>query len=153
VFSKKIIHKAINPLLIALLGVFIVGCSESNFYLSPESRLPKWFDIPKDQKRDNYTVKLSYYVFPSGREAVLELKRNGDWFSRDKVEVKLRGFEPIILKNTSDDFYPSYEVITGSGVSDIIEHRGKNDVFFMTDDPSVWNELGVSELPPIKRTN
>ena len=126
-----------------LLGliIFLVGCSEAEFSLSPDSRLPKWFEIPEGQKREDFTVILSYYVWPSGREATLRLKRKGDWLSKDKIVVKLIGLEPIKLKNSSDGYYPSYEIITGNDITDIIEHRQMKPIFYLTDDPTVWKEL------------
>jgi len=39
--------------------------------------------------------------------------------------------------------YPSYEVITLNGITDIIEHRRMEPIFYVTDDPAVWKELGV----------
>ncbi len=134
---KKIIFKII------LLGfvVLIVGCSESNFNLSPESRLPKWFDVPKGEKREHYTVELSYYIYSSGREATLKFKEKGAWLATKKIVVKLRGLEPITLNDSSNNNRPSYEIITGNEITDIIEHRDRNNIFHMVDSPAVWKEL------------
>ena len=40
------------------------------------------------------------------------------------------------------DGYPSYEVIISGGVIDIIEHRKMEPIFYTTDDPLVWKDLG-----------
>lgn len=62
----------------------ITGCAESKFTLSPDSRLPLWFPIPKDETPSDYTVSLTYYVGPSGREAILELKKKDSWWVEKK---------------------------------------------------------------------
>ena len=41
--------------------------------------------------------------------------------------------------------YPAYEVITVNGITDIIEHRKMEPIFYVTDDPAVWKELGVGQ--------
>ena len=82
---------------IAVLAVSILtGCAESRFMLSPESRLPKWFEIPEGEQRQNYTVTLSYYVWPSGREAVFTLKKNDKWWLGERVKGKSRGLRPLV---------------------------------------------------------
>jgi hypothetical protein len=37
--------------------------------------------------------------------------------------------------------YPAYAAITVNGVTDIIEHRRMESIFYVTDDPAVWKEL------------
>lgn len=134
-------NKTVFNIILLSLVVLVAGCSEADFYLSPDSRLPKWFDVPKGKQRENYTVKLSYYIYPSGREATLKFKEKGDWIPIKKVVVKLRGLEPIMLNDSADKNYPSYEIITGNEITDIIEHRDRNNVFHMVDSPEVWEEI------------
>jgi hypothetical protein len=134
---KKVVFRIISLSLVIL----IVGCSEADFYLSPDSRLPKWFDVPEGKKRENYTVKLSYYIYTSGREATLKFKEKGAWLATKKIVVKMRGLEPITLNDSSSNRYPSYEIITGNEITDIIEHRDRNNIFHMVDSPAVWEEL------------
>ncbi len=43
----------------------------------------------------------------------------------------------------NEDGYPAYEVITVNGVTDIVEFRHMEPIFYMTDDPRVWKELGI----------
>ena len=127
--------------LIAAIGV--TGCAESKFILAPESRLPLWFTIPEGETPQDYTVSLTYYIWPSGREAVLELKKKDSWWVTKKVKGSQRGLSPLVLKNSTDGRYPSYEVITADGVTDIVEHRRMEPVFYTVDNPDVWSELGV----------
>ena len=41
--------------------------------------------------------------------------------------------------------YPRYKVVTINGVTDVIELRKMEPIFYMTDDPAVWDELGVEK--------
>lgn len=56
------------------------------------------------------------------------------------------------LKNPPKEFphgYPSYEIITANGMTDIIEHMVMEPVFYVTDDDNVWKELlGVRASNP-----
>ena len=91
---------------------------------------------------------MDYYIGFNGREAVLKLYKNDEFFSINKVIGDQRGFSPIELKNPPAGFpkgYPAYEVITVNGVTDIIEHRRMEPVFYVTDDPEIWEELGVEK--------
>ena len=132
-------------LLIASL-CFVVSCSESNFVLSPESRLPKWFDIPEGETRGEYTGTLDYYIRSDGRIAVLKLKKKNGFFSIKKIVTKKKGLEPITLgyrAPTGPLGYPSYEILSAKGITDVVEHKYRNNIFYMNDDPDVWEKLGI----------
>jgi hypothetical protein len=36
--------------------------------------------------------------------------------------------------------YPAYEAITINGITEIIEHRKMEPIFYVTDDPTVWKQ-------------
>ena len=138
------------PWLLALLlaSQFLFGCAESMFDLSIESRLPKWFKLPPGLTRADVKVKMSYYVLPWGRIAVFNFSDNkGNQIAH--VSGKLKGYEPKLLKKSKRtgmyDGDPSYEIITVNGITDIIEHRKMEPIFYVTDDPEVWAELGASQ--------
>jgi hypothetical protein len=60
----------------------------------------------------------------------------------------VKGSERFQLKHPPPGFppgYPSYELITVNGIIEIIEHRKMEAVFYITDDPAVWKELGVGQ--------
>jgi hypothetical protein len=84
---------------------------------------------------------MSYYIKPWGRNATFILREGK---RQTKVDGKEKGLEPLRLKNPPQGFpsgYPSYEVVTVNGITDIIEHRRMEPIFYVTDDPAVWNEL------------
>src|SRR5208337_448383 len=113
---------------LTISGSAIVGCEyfpESTFELASESRLPKWITLPPGLTRADVSITMSYYVKPWGRSAIFILQ---DTKKRKltKVGGKLKGLEPLKLKNPPQGFplgYPVYEVITVNGITDIVEHR------------------------------
>jgi len=125
-----------------------IGCEwfpESTFELASESRLPKWITLPPGYTRADVSITMNYYVKPWGRTATFILRdRNGKTLA--KVGGKERGLEPNYLKHPPPGFppgYPSYEVITVRNMTEIIEHRKEEPIFYITDDPAVRKELGV----------
>lgn len=139
-------------LILAAACLSLPGCDffpESTFELASESRLPKWFALPKGLSRSDVTVTMSYYVRPSGRTATFTLL-NAKKQKLAEAKGTAKGLEPLTLKNPRPGFppgYPSYEIITVNGVTEIIEHRQMEPIFYITDDPAVWTELGVSRVP------
>ena len=127
-----------------------IGCEwfpESSFELASESRLPKWITLPPGLTRADVSITMSYYVMPWGRSATFILKDTKGKI-RTKVNGKSRGLGPNQLKHPPHGFppgYPAYEVITVNGITEIIEHRKPEPIFYITDDPAVWKELGVGQ--------
>jgi len=127
-----------------------IGCEwfpESTFELASESRLPKWITLPPGLTRADVSVTMSYYTAPWGRSATFKLKdTKGKVLT--KVYGKSRGLGPNQLKHPPPGFppgSPAYEVITVNGITDIIEHRKPEPIFYITDDPAVWKEMGVTQ--------
>ncbi len=119
---------------LAIPGLAIVGMEtipESTFELASESRLPKWTSMPSGLTRADVSVSMSYYNVPLGRSARFSLRdMKGQKLSQ--MRGNLRGLGPSRLKHPTQGFdpgYPSYEVITVNGISDIIEHRKMEPVF------------------------
>jgi hypothetical protein len=142
----KILNKTLRAFLVVLAAFQLSGCLESSFTLAEESRLPKWFEAPDGMTRKDLKVTMDYYINSDGREAVFKLYANDRFFKVNKVTGIQRGLYPIMLKNPPAGFpkgYPSYEVITVNDVTDIIEHRKMEPIFYVTDDPAIWQELGV----------
>jgi hypothetical protein len=87
---------------------------------------------------------MNYYVKSSGRTSTFILL---DSKKQKLAEAKgtQKGLEPLRLKNPPPGFppgYPSYEIVTVNGIVEIIEHRQMEPIFYITDDPAVWAELG-----------
>lgn len=122
-------------------AVLDVGCEyfpESTFQLAKESRLPKWITVPRGLTRADVSLEMSYYSKPWGSSAGFIL-RDKNKKILTKAYGKAKDLEP--LHEGFDGHYPAYEVITVHGMTEIIEHRKMEPIFYVTDDPSVWKEL------------
>ena len=65
-----------------------------------------------------------------------------------EIVATLRGKEPLTLEPHSDTGpipYPSYEVLTANGITEVIEHRRMEPVFYISDDPEVRRKLRVDQ--------
>jgi hypothetical protein len=125
------------------------GCDslpESSFELAPESRLPKWFTLPPGISRSDVTVTMNYYVTSSGRTAAFTL-----WDAKKRKIAEAngtqKGLEPLKLKDGQPGVpgYPLYEIITVNRITEIIEHRQMEPIFYITDNPAVRAKLGIRE--------
>jgi hypothetical protein len=61
----------------------------------------------------------------------------------EKENGKVRCTNPFQLKNPPQGFpsgYPSYQAVTFNGVTEIIEHRKMEPIFYVTDKPSVLKQ-------------
>ena len=127
-----------------------VGCEwfpEATFELASASRLPKWITLPPGLTRADVSIMMSYYVWPWGGSAIF-LVRDKQGRILQKIHAKVRGLGPNKLKHPPPGFppgYPAYEVISANGITEIIEHRKMEPIFYITDDPAVWKELGVTQ--------
>jgi hypothetical protein len=136
-------------ILLSVLVVSIAGCLEASFELAPDSRLPKWLDAPEGVARSDLKVTMEYYSTFSGGEYVFKFYDKNKFLKIQKISLTTDE-QPTIrtkeLRNPPAGFpkgYPAYNVVTVNGITDIIERRKMEPVFYMTDDPAVWKELGV----------
>ncbi len=123
------------------------GCAESQFTLAPESRLPKWFALPAGVQRGEVEVSLTYYPAPLiGSEPVATVTFDPPRGSRQEVVATPRTREPQTLQpytGTGPIPYPMYAVLTANGITEVIEHRRMEPVFYISDDLEVRRKLGV----------
>jgi hypothetical protein len=133
---------------LTISGSAIVGCEyfpESTFKLASESRLPKWITLPPGLTRDDVSITMSLYDSLWGSDVKIMLQdEKGQILTKVYGTEKGRG--PLYQKHPPQGFppgYPAYEVITVNGITDIVEHRKMEPIFYITDDPAVWKELGV----------
>lgn len=124
------------------------GCSESQFELATESRLPRWFMLPAGFTRADVRVSFSYYTsFGGGTRTATVRLRTGDGSTLQEVVATRRGREPLTLGRQEDagSSYPVYEILTVNDVVEVMEHRRMEPVVYLTDEPEVKKELGVQE--------
>jgi hypothetical protein len=130
---------------VIMIGSLILGLEyfpESTFKLSSESRLPKWVTPPSGLTRANVSLTMSYYSMPWGGSARFILQDANNKVI-EKKDGKERCKEPFQLKNPPQRFpsgYPAYGAITVKGITEIIEHRKMEPIFYVTDDAAVWKQ-------------
>jgi hypothetical protein len=135
---------------LTITGAVIVGREwfpESTFELSSQSRLPKWIILPPELTRADVSITMTYYIWPWDSSATFILQDTKGKI-RTKVNCKMKGSEPLQLIHPPPGFppgYPAYEVITANGITEIIEHRKPEPIFYITDDSAVRKELGVGQ--------
>jgi hypothetical protein len=126
------------------------GCAESEFKLAPESRLPRWFALPAGVPRTNVEVTLTYYgpLVGSDRTATVTLQTRRQGQTLNRVVATLRGREPHTLEPYSGSGripYPEYELLTANGITEVIEHRRMEPIFYVNGDPEVRRKLGAPD--------
>jgi len=86
---------------------------------------------------------LNYYTKPFGDDAKFILKdRKGKKLA--EINGKVKNLYPLHLKNPPQGFdpgYPAYEVVVVNGITEIMEHRKPEPIFYVTDDPAVRKEI------------
>jgi hypothetical protein len=90
---------------------------------------------------------MSYYIGLSGPTATVTLLGPKGQVVQ-KLNGTLRSSQPLHLKVQRPEFpvgYPSYEVITIEDITEVVEHRAMEPVFYMSDDPNVLADLGVKK--------
>ena len=120
------------------------GCIESDFDLAPESRIPRWFVLHDGAKRSDFSVQLDYWIGPAGRTATITLRSGGR--TLDSVVATMKDSEPRTLvpkPATGPIPYPGYEILTARGITEVVEHRRMEPIFYVVDDLQVKRQLGV----------
>ena len=128
--------------LLAIVCFTNTGCEESRFNLADDSRLPKWVALPPGLTRANVSLELTFYTMPWGGSAhfILKDKKNRT-IEKETGEPMCSG--PFGLNNprpVGTAGFPSYEAVTVKGITEIIEQKKPEPIFYITDDAAVWNQ-------------
>ena len=123
------------------------GFVESEFELTNDSRLPRWFSVPPGRSRDDVTVTLRYYTFHSvvlwlvDRESGRTLSKvSGSDCWHPEIDRHLRnaagGFDP--------GNRPSLTVVRVGGAMEVFDHPPMTSRFRVVDDPLLVQEAAES---------
>ena len=145
------IHRLSRTYLLGLITIVLScvalgGCHslpESSFELASDSRLPRWFTLSPGLSRANVSVTMRYYVDSKGRSAIFVLHDKNNHIVEKKT-VALRGSGPVTINAPSQKDstgYPLFEVVTDHNVTEIIEHKAMEPIFYVTDDPLILKAL------------
>ena len=127
-------------------SMLLTGCLESWFMLDKSCRLPQWFLAEAVEDRENYQIKLAYYIDRGGRSAEFTLMDHRGKKIRH-IKTKQYGSHPVFIDNNGfvrkyDRQYPTYELVEYNGVSEVLVHQQKegND-FCLLDDKIIMKKL------------
>ena len=114
------------------------GCVESQFELATESRLPRWFQLPPGRSRQDVRVEMRYYTGLTELTVSFTM-RGTDGSLIAERDGRRRDTQPLTIPPTQNGplNYPNYAVVTVDGSTEIIEHRTRDNMFFVSDDPAV----------------
>jgi hypothetical protein len=144
-FSRNL---TIGIVALAALALVAKGCEyfpESSFELAKESRLPKWITLPPGLKRTDVALTMNYFSTPWGYDTQFILRDKNNQtiekkYGRSKCGL---GFQ---VRNPPEGFppgYPAYKPNTVNGITEIIEHKKMEPLFYVTDDPVVWKQYSA----------
>ncbi len=92
-----------------------------------------WIKLPPTVKRQDVSLTLNYYSNPFGPTAKFILKnRHGD------VLEEVSGTDKPI---NSVSEYPGFVLVKVNGVPEIIEHRTKEPIFYISDDSIIKSKV------------
>ncbi|TAN44454.1 MAG: hypothetical protein EPN22_06600 [Nitrospirae bacterium] len=139
--------KNINFITVAVIILtFLLSCDprygfiESTFRLADESRLPIWFKIPLDYARKDLTMAIIFYSSPAGGNVKMALYGPAPENKKLMEEIGTNRYHPLTEKQNKGT-YPRYIIITVNDIEEVFEHRGRNDIFYITDDPKLTSVL------------
>ncbi len=142
---QRIKRYRLLAILLVIVFLTIKGCElfpEATFTLASDSRLPKWVTLPPGLTRADVSLTMSYYSMPWGGSArFILLDKNKQTIEKENGKMRCRA--PFELENPPRGFpsgYPAYEAITVHGITEIIEHRKMEPIFYVTDDTAVWKQ-------------
>ena len=133
---------------LATVGQSLVGCDrfpESTFVLASDSRLPIWIKVPPGVAISSLKLTISYYIRPLGANAVFSLQDKDTVI--EKLDAKVICRTPFTVpahSSGSASGYPLYQAVSVKSVTEIIEHRRMEPVFYVTDNASVWKQYRAS---------
>lgn len=134
-------------LVLLIAAISLAGCLESSFELAPESRLPKWLEAPAGVPRSDLRVTMDYYSTFSGGEYVFKFYDKNKFLKIKKLTVDISMAPDLKIKGVPQGpmDYPQYFAVTVDGITDIVEHKKMEPIFYMNDDPAIWKELRVMQ--------
>jgi len=132
-----------NIILVLLVALLVSGCVESEFHLAKESRLPVWFEAPDGMQRGDLDVVLTYYT-TGPADLTLRDIRKGKSISLKKIKATNMHHPEYWVwaqKDWPERSHPGYVVLSVGDISEIIEHRKMEPIFYVSDESAVQNTI------------
>lgn len=125
------------------------GFIESEFALSPESPLPGWYPkLPEGYTRENVTIKLRYYAPPFDIDNTVFWVESSPFNTLYKATGK-SDHHPAYWKWAHEDWparsHPGYVNVTIGGITEIVEHKKREPVFYISNEETVRKTMDKSK--------
>ena len=143
--SKYIRRWAIAWLLI-ISATCLIGCDlrygiiESEFTLSPESRLPKWFVMPAGYARKDLTMTLTFYTHPIFSKVKMVVRGPAPERKILQKTIGEHRWHPLTVQKGYDK-YPSYSIISVDGIEEVFEQKRLEPILYIADDPKLTEAI------------
>jgi hypothetical protein len=151
--SKKwVINRTVTFLICLLTCIIFVGCAgcdlrygvlETSFRLADDSRLPKWFNVPKGYSRSDLRVTIDFYTSPCFfcKDTVTTLY--GPPPDNKEIMKKAGKFRwhPLSDRDLYNKYpatkFPNYTIVKVDGIDEVFEQRQAGNSLYITDDPNI----------------
>jgi hypothetical protein len=136
-----------------LLMLFLAACHpirgflESEFKLSPESRLPSWYpELPEGIERDQVEITLEYWSSPFDVDDAVFTVKKGIWTLYK--ETGRSEWHPKYWAWAQKDWparsRPSFHLLTIDGKTEVVGHFVKGSIFEFSSETEVEKVVGAS---------
>lgn len=133
---------------ILLTCIACIGCDprygfmESNFQLADDSRLPKWFTVPKGYSRSDLNVTIDCYTSPcffckNTVTTLYGLPPDNREIMKKAGRQRWHPLSDVRYNKYPANKYPNYTIITIDGIEEVFEQRRADNVLYITDDPNI----------------
>jgi len=139
----------LSTICLLLICIIFVGCDpryglmEANFRLASDSRLPKWFTVPKGYSKSDLKVTIDLYSSPLPFCNNVVISLYGPSPANELIMKKAGKMRrhPLSDENRYNKYprntFPNYSIITVDEVNEVFEQRAMNAILYITDDPNI----------------
>lgn len=124
------------------------GFAESNFNLNKDSRLPKWFQMPTGIGRNDINVEFIYFLSKMKIAAINN--RTGKIFFSTEADMNHHPITEAESKAMKQGWpCPSYNIISVSGVTEVLAHIEKGNIVYIVEPsevtPAVYSNADIQK--------
>jgi hypothetical protein len=134
-----------------LLVISLCSCSlrygliESEFKLASDSRLPKWVDIPSEYSRKDMTMTITFYTHPFYSKVKMNVNGPAPNYELVNETIGDQRYHPL-TKGQPRYVYPRYIIISAKGIDEVFEHRARESVLYITDNPKIIEGINKADI-------
>ena len=124
------------------------GFVESEFKLASNSPLPAWYpQLPEGYSRKDVTIRMQYYTpFFDVDDTVFIVESS--WWNTLYKETGTSKHHPKYWAWANKDWparaHPGYVNVTIGGVTEVIEHKKMEPIFYISNETAVIETMGLN---------